>query len=168
MEIIKNFGVNPILLLAQIVNFLIVLYILKRLLYKPIFNVLKSRKESIEKGLKQAEEARILLEETTRKEKTILKKAQEEARKLIEETKQQRDQMLHVAEVSTRQQAKQILDEARGQIAFETKQAQKELAGHINSLAVEFLRKSVMELFSKEDQELIIKNAVEKLKKRVD
>ena len=57
MEIIKNFGVEPVLLVAQIINFLIILFILKKFLYKPVLDTLKKREDSIKEGLKQAEES---------------------------------------------------------------------------------------------------------------
>ncbi len=73
MEIIKNFGLNPILLAAQIVNFLIIFFILKKFLYKPVLNVLNKRQVTIKEGLKQAEEARVKLEKVVIEEKDILK-----------------------------------------------------------------------------------------------
>ena len=58
MELLSNLGINGKLLLAQIVNFFILLYILKRFAYKPILKVLDDRKEKIEKGLRDAENAK--------------------------------------------------------------------------------------------------------------
>lgn len=168
MEILKEFGVNPVLLVAQVINFLIVLYILKRFLYKPILTVVKKREESIKEGLKQAEEAKILMEKTAEKERTVLKKAQEESRKLLEDTKKQRDEIFKATEESAQKRSLQILNEAKKQISFETIKAQKELSMQISDLASEFLQKSAGDLFGKEEQELIIKNALRKMKKRVD
>lgn len=168
MEILKNFGVNPILLTAQVINFLIILYVLKRYLYKPIFGVVKRREQSIKEGLKQAEDARILLEKTGIKEKEILKKAQEESRKLLEETKKQRDEILKSTDLSAQKRAEQILDEAKKQIVFETNKAKKELSMQVSGLAVEFIQNSVGELFDKEDQRMMIDNAITKIRKRVD
>lgn len=168
MEIFKDFGINPVLIIAQIVNFLIILYVLKRFLYKPVLEVIKKREKSIKEGLKQAEEARVLMEKTAVREREVMKKAQEESRKILEETKKQRDEVLKATEVSAQKRAEQILNEAKKQITFETSKAQKELSMRVSGLAVEFLQKSVAELFSKEDQEVIIKGAITKIKKRVD
>lgn len=168
MEIFKEFGINPVMLIAQIINFLIVLYVLKRFLYKPIFDVIKKREQSIKEGLKQAEEARILLEKTAAKEKEILKRAQKESRSMLEETKKQRDELFKATELSAQRRSEQILNEARRQIIFETNEVQKKLSMQISGLAVEFLQKSIGELFSKEDQERIIRNAITKMKKRAD
>jgi F-type H+-transporting ATPase subunit b len=168
LELLHTFGVNWILLVAQIVNFLLIFWLLKKLLYKPVFEMLSSREKRIKEGLKQAEDARILLEKTTQKEQEVLRKAQADAKVLLEETRKQRDEILKEAEIAAKKQAQQVLDEARKQIVSETKEAQKYLSLQISGLAVEFLQKSAGELFSKEDQEIVVKNAVKKLKKRAD
>ena len=76
MEILNNFGFEPILFFAQIVNFLIIYLVLKKFLYKPLLKVLNDRKHKIEEGLKSAEESNRLLKETIDKEQEILKNAQ--------------------------------------------------------------------------------------------
>ena len=63
MDILENFGVEPVLLLAQIVNFAILLFILKRFLYKPILKVLEERKNKIETSMKQSEQIQKEFEE---------------------------------------------------------------------------------------------------------
>ncbi|MCL5434940.1 MAG: ATP synthase F0 subunit B, partial [Patescibacteria group bacterium] len=87
MEILKNFGFDPAMLAAQIVNFLIILYLLKRFLYKPVLEMLKKRSDAIQEGIKQAEEARITLEKTLEEEKKILLKAKDEAKQVMEDSK---------------------------------------------------------------------------------
>lgn len=168
MESFAQFGLNPVLLIAQIINFLLVFFILKKFLYKPILDTLKNREKTIKEGLKQAEEARLLLENTEKKESEILKKAQAEAKQLLEETRAQRDQILKENEVMTREQTESMLKEARQQISYETAEAEKRLTAHISQLAVIFLQKSVTELFSAEDQERIMKNAIKKMKDEVN
>ena len=55
MEFLKDFGVNPILLLAQIVNFTVLLILLKKFFYKPILKVLEERKHKIETSVTQTQ-----------------------------------------------------------------------------------------------------------------
>lgn len=168
MEIIGKFGINPILLASQVVNFLIILYILKRFLYKPILQVLKNREETIKAGLHQAEEARLLLEKTTEKEKKILKEAQLQARKILDDTKEQSLEMLRLAEASSKKQADAILKDARDQISFEARETERRLTSHVSRLAVQFLEKSVADLFTSDEQEIIVKNALKKMKTKAD
>jgi F-type H+-transporting ATPase subunit b len=168
MEIVEHFGINWVLLSAQIVNFLIIFYILKRFAYKPILALLKNRELTIKKGLDDAEEARKLLEQATEKERDMLKKAQSETRKLLEEAKKERAEVLKNAEVHAKQQADAILKEAKEQIAFETQEAEKRLSSHVSQLAIQFLEKSLSELFTTEDQEKIMDRAIRKMKEKVN
>jgi|SRR3989344_2828274 len=168
MEIIGKFGINPILLAAQIVNFLIILYVLKRFLYKPILKVLKNREETIKQGLNQAEEARLLLEKTAEKEKNILKEAQLQARKILDDTRGQSQEMMRHAEETAKKQAESILKDARTQISFEARETERRLSAHVSKLAVQFLEKSVADFFTPEEQEMIIKNALKKMRTQAD
>lgn len=168
MEIVKNFGLNPVLLVAQVINFLIVFYVLKRFLYKPILDMLKKRDTTIKEGLKQAEEARLLLEKTAERERETLRKAQTQAKELIEDTKRQRDELLSLAEDAAKKQAERILEEARAQITYETREVEKRLASHISDLAIQLLNQSVADLVSDDQQELIIKQALKTIKRKAD
>ncbi len=168
MEILYNFGFQPILFFAQIVNFLIIYLVLKKYLYKPVLKILQDRRQQIEEGIKKAEESARLLEETVQKEEKILKEAQEKAKKLIEEAKAQRDAIIKQTEEDTKKQVDAMLQEARSQIAYETKLAEKRIAINISKIAVEFLEKSLHDLFGEKEQEVVIKNAIKQIKSRVD
>jgi len=168
MEVLGKFGINPILLAAQIVNFLIILFVVKKFALKPILTILKNREKTIKEGLEQAEEARKLLQETTDKEREILRKAQLEAKALLEEAKKHRDDVLKNAEMQTKEQTEKMLKEAKEQISLETKAAEKRLAGHISQLAIEILEKSSQELFTGKEQTLVVDRALRTLKKKVD
>ncbi len=166
MEIIGNFGIEPILLAAQIVNFLIIAYLLKRFAYKPILSLLKKRQETVTLGLKQAEEARVLLEQASEKEKAMLQKAQTEAKALLSETRKHNEALMKTAEEQTKKRADDILKEAKEQIERETKEAEKRLQVHTSELAVVILEKAIKELFGTDQQQEVVKKAVKQLKER--
>jgi F0F1-type ATP synthase membrane subunit b/b' len=76
--------------------------------------------------------------------------------------------MLAENEQLAKKQAEAILKESRAQIAFETAEAEKRLTAHISQLAVSFLQKSISELFSEDDQERIMQNALKKIKEKAN
>jgi F-type H+-transporting ATPase subunit b len=55
MDILHEFGVQPILLLAQIVNFAILFFLLRKFLYGPLLKILEQRRNTIKESLKNAE-----------------------------------------------------------------------------------------------------------------
>lgn len=165
MEIIDNFGLDPFLFGAQVINFLIVLYLLKRFLYKPVLEMLKKREDAIKEGLKQAEEARLLLEETVEKEKVILKKAQEVAKETITTAKEQANLIAVQIEENSKKQAEKIILEARNQIELETKEAERRLSVKISDLSIEFLTNSVKNIFSEKEQTEVLDRAIKQIRK---
>lgn len=165
MEFLHEFGVEWTLFLAQVVNFLIVFFILKKFLYKPILGMLKSREDAIKKGIDDSEQARILLEKAEERERVLLKKAQVEAKELLADARKQADDIIAKSEEKTKLQVEKMLKDAREQITSETREAEKRLTKDIGDLAVTYLRKSVDELFTDKDQEAVMSKAIKTLQK---
>ena len=168
MEVLEKFGINYVLLGAQIVNFLIILFIVKKYALKPILQTLEKRRKTIEQGLKEAEEARVLLEQASTKEQALLKKAHDEAKTLLEEAKSQRETSLQETEEKVKKLTDKMLDDARAKIESETMRAQKELAAHVSELAITLIEQTAGSLFSAKDQKSVIESATKNLKKKAN
>ncbi len=168
MEILQNFGFDPKLFAAQVINFLILLALMRKFFYKPLLDILKKRQKLIEDGVEKAKAAQELFDKTAEKEKIILKKAQEEAKKMIAEVKVQRDSLLKTAEIDAKKQAEAIMIEASVNIAYTAKETEKRLARHIAELSVNILQKSLTGVFSKKEQDIIVKNALIQVKKKAN
>lgn len=163
MEILHRFGFEWTLFGAQVVNFLLLLWILKKFLYKPILAMLDERKRKIEQGLKDAAEAEKRLQQSLEKESKLLKNAQEQARKLLEDAKEQQQLLLIEAEKTTQDKVDAMLSEAKQQITHDTAEAEKRLTKNVSKLAIEFLQTATADLFGAKEQEIVMKNAVKKL-----
>lgn len=100
-ELIHQFGIEWKLLLAQIVNFFILLVVLKKFAYGPIMNILKERKKRIEEGLLAAEESQKKLGEAEKEKEAILTEARKESLGIIQKS-----------EVTAKKKEGQILAEA--------------------------------------------------------
>ncbi|MCL4418553.1 F0F1 ATP synthase subunit B [Patescibacteria group bacterium] len=168
MEIIKNFGLDPILLGAQIVNFLIIFYVLKRFLYKPVLSVLRKREQEIKDGLKQAEEGKKALENALQTEKEILKKAQNQAQKILEDAKLQALETSRQTQENARKRAEEMLSNAKDKIDQDIRDAEKRLTVYVSELAINLLEKSTKVLFSGKEQGEIIKTALKNFRKQAN
>lgn len=82
-ELFSAFGIEWELLLAQAVNFGIVLAALTYFLYKPVLKILAEREEKIAAGLRDAETAAKAVAETEAKRAEVLNKAEREAEGLL-------------------------------------------------------------------------------------
>lgn len=165
MEILKNFGFDPVMLAAQIVNFLIILFLLKRFLYKPLLDMLQKRQDAIKEGVRQAKEAQEMLEKTLEQEKAILIKAQTEARSIVEDAKLQAQEVSSEIEANTKKQTEKMLEEAKLQIEQESKQMEQRLSEKVSTLALDMLSKSLEGLLSEKEQKQIVGKAMQQIKK---
>ncbi len=132
MEILAKLGIDWKLLIAQAVNFLILLWVLKRYAYKPILKALEARTQKIEQGLKDAEASQTKLQGVIEEEKKILSAAREEARSILveaesnakkrdammlDETKQKIDRMIAEADTHLAENQAKLLREAKAELA---------------------------------------------------
>ena len=165
MQIFKDFGVNPVLLAAQIVNFLIILFVLKRFMYKPVITMLKKREDEIKKGLSDSEKNQKQLIETIEKEKAILQAARENADKMIAEAKLEATESKNQIEAATKKEIEKMQVQARETIEQETKAAEERLTRNIGEIAISLLEKSLTGIFGEKEQKSILKKAEAELRK---
>jgi F-type H+-transporting ATPase subunit b len=165
MDILKNFGFDPVLLVAQIVNFLIIFYLLKRFLYKPVLDMLKKRSDTIAGGLKQAEEARLTMEKSLEQEKIILSKAQDEAKKITESAKEQALAIAKEMEDNAKRQTEKMLLEARAQINQDAKATEQRLSEKISILAADMITKTLTGVLGEKEQKKIAEETIKQIKK---
>ena len=78
-EFITHFGIDWKLFLAQIVNFSVILFVLRKFAYQPILKMLTQRRETIEGGLEMRAQAEKNLKESDEMRNRTLQQAHVEA-----------------------------------------------------------------------------------------
>lgn len=141
MEIFKNFGIQPVLLLAQIVNFLVILFVLKRFFYKPIVKILEDRKKKIEESLKNADLIEQKLAQTEEKSAAILESARKNAEELMADAKAEAQRIASAARAEARASTEETLKKALEQIQLEREKMQKDLEDQTLDLVVATVKK---------------------------
>lgn len=79
MDVLNAFGIDYRVLVAQLLNFAILFFVLHRFGYKPILQFLDERRKRIEGGVSMAAEAKIKLNEALEDTKAIIVDAKKEA-----------------------------------------------------------------------------------------
>ena len=130
--IFDTFGINGKILVSQAINFLVVTFVLWRFAFKPVMATLDERQEKIAEGLQFAEESRVQLAETEKRQAEVLREANimaqeilHEARdkalgfeeKMKNETALQIEEMRRRAEEANELERKKMMTEVRQEIA---------------------------------------------------
>lgn len=157
-ELIKTFHIEANLLVAQFVNFAIILFVLWKFAYKPILKTLNDRTKKIEKGVKDAEEAGKKLKETAEKEKEILIKARKEAQDIIKKSETDAKKNAESIMIQAKEQNEKMIADAKKMIEQEKGKMIAEVKSEIAGLVVSATEKVIGEkLDGKKDEELIEK-----------
>lgn len=159
----EAFAINIKLLIAQTVNFAILLFLLSKFAYKPIISMMEERKKKIALGLNQAEEAKKLLSnaetETQKKNDEAFKTAKEIVEKAEKEAADKATEIVKKANL----QADMIVERAKDEADLAKSRALKEAKGEIASLISLALDKILGEELEKSYKEKLTAKAVKEL-----
>jgi F-type H+-transporting ATPase subunit b len=157
-ELIKTFHIDIKLILAQLVNFGIVLFVLKRYAYGPVLKMMDERSKKIEQGIADAENAGKKLTEITEKEKEVLIEARKQAQEIISNAEALAIKSKEEIVVEAKTQAEKILADSAKKIEQEKNQMMQEVKGQIAQLVVLTTAKIIGEkIDSEKDKDLISK-----------
>ena len=163
-DLLHNFGVDWKLLLAQVVNFAILFFLLKKFAYGPVLEILRKRREEIKKGIEMRAEAEKTLGEVEEiKAKTALE-AQEEALALMkctEETAGQRKEEI-VGEAVARGEV--LVAEAKQRAEKEAEKIEEAVMQEAQVLVRAGIKQVLRKMSSAERDEELIKGALVALK----
>lgn len=155
MEALTSLGINGKLLIAQIINFLILLFLLSKLLYKPILKMMDERSDKIESGLKAAKKSQESLVKAEEEAEKIREKAYKESNEILANAKAQSEKQQKELVAKAEAQADQIRHHAAEESLAAKEKALKEAKGEISGLIVLALEKITKNKISlKEKQEL--------------
>lgn len=163
-ELIRHFGIDWKLLLAQAVNFFILLVILKKFAYGPVLKMLKKRKEEIEKGLKFTKEAGEKLENIGKEREEIMKTARSEALKVVSEAADTARLRRDEAVGEAARKSEEIITAARKVIKEEKAKTGEEVYKEAGSLIKLGIVKVLGKMPAKERDEELIREALKELK----
>ncbi len=167
MEAFKSFGVEPILLLAQIVNFLVIVFLLKKFFYGPVVKMLADRRARIEESLKNADEIEKRLEETDLKVKKAFEEARANAQAIMQDAKSEAKRIVDAATEEGHKITESALTEARSQIELERLRVQKELQAETATIAGVLLKKVLSRTMSSKEKQELTKTSVAQITKQV-
>lgn len=148
----ENFGWNPWLFFSQVISFVIVAFLLRRLAYKPILAVLEERRQRIAEGLLNADKIKQELADAEKRYAEILAKANTQAQKMIDEA---RESSAHLSERKQQEAvtaAEQIIAKAREAAALERERTMLEMKRELGRLVVETTAKVTGKVLTPEDQ----------------
>lgn len=136
MENLSQLGINGNFLIAQIVNFIVLFLLLRTFAYKPLLNMLETRRKRIEDGMKAADQVR----QQAESERAELMKQMDQERRAAQarvasvasETEKVRESIL----ASAQAEAEEYKVKSRAEAVAEREQMMRDMQRQIADLAV--------------------------------
>jgi len=159
----NQLGIDWKLLVAQLISFSIVFFVLWRFAYRPIFVMLQVRREKIAEGLANAEKIKAELARTEAERKRILAQAGDMANQMIEEG---RKAAARVRETETQKAiaaAEQIMAKAREAAAQDHARMLAELKTEVGRLVVQTTATVTGKVLTPDDQRRLAEETANEL-----
>ncbi len=164
MEILKLFAIDWHLMLAQLINFAIVVAVLWYFALKPLTKTMKKRNDEIKKGLDNAAEAEKKISAVEKQVLDEIKRARAEAAKILVEAQEQADKNKQLQREKTQQEIEQMLDKAKQQITQEKKLMINEVKEEIGQMVINALQRILGEKLSQELDKKYIEKVLKEIK----
>ncbi len=150
-------------LIAQILNFLILVAILRAVAYKPIVKVMQARSKKIQESIDQADSDRRAAENLLAENKAKLAAAGKKAEDIIEKAEKEASVIREERIEAAKREIEQMKKAAAEEIERDRLKMQENLKSEVVALSIAAAGKIIEKNLSEKDNEGIIKSFIDKL-----
>jgi F-type H+-transporting ATPase subunit b len=155
MNVAEQFGVYWPNLIAQIILFFIVYWVLSKFAFKPIMAMLEERRRRIEEGQINAEKIKQQLAEAQIKYEETLARANAEAQRLIDEVKASGEKLAEEKRQAALAEAQEIVRRTQESLSLERERTMAELKKEVGRLVAETTEKVTQKILTPQDHQKI-------------
>lgn len=154
------------IILAQIVTFLIGVFVLWKIAWKPLVEILAKRKNDISKNISDAYNLKIETEKLKNDYEQMIKNIDAKAQELIQKANSIGDENGKKIITESQIEAKKILDSAKKQIEYEREAVKADLRREIVPIAISIAEKVTEKLIDKNTKKELIEKFLQDISKR--
>jgi F-type H+-transporting ATPase subunit b len=150
-------------LIIQMLNFLVLLAILHRLLYRPLLARMQERSEAIKKSLEAAEAARAAAAKQQEENAERLRAAYAEAQSIrAAALKEAADEQRKLVDAA-RREAQQLVESAKAQTEADIRRAREELRREVSEIAIAVAEKLIRKSLHDEEHRRVVDEAIARI-----
>lgn len=157
--------VNPGLIFWVVITFLFLLFLLKKIAWKPILNSLDEREKFIKNSLDNAEKAQLDAEKLLEENKANLARAEEDAQNVIAQGREYAEKIKVQMLEESKSEASKMIKEAKAEIERKNQESFNKLKDQVAEIAIEAAEKIIRANLDKEKQTELIDKYLKDLNK---
>ncbi len=163
MDLLKQFSTSEIF--AQIVGFLLLLFLLRAFAWKKLLKLLDDRRERIASEFKKIEDTQAEIAKLRAEYDKKLSDIDETSRTKIQEAMARAKQLAEEVRESSQRQARKILEKAEESIGIELAKAKEELKNKVIDLTINTTEKIIKEKLTEEKDRKLVSEFIEEIDK---
>ncbi len=147
-------------LIVQAINFLLLLFILSKLLYRPLLAKMEERSQAIKKSLEEAQAARAEAQKQREEHAAKIQAAHAEAQAIRDAAlKEASDEQRRLVEAA-RAEAARLVEGARAEMEQDIRRARQDLRREVSDLAVAVAERLIRKSLREEDHRRVVQDAL--------
>ncbi len=163
-SLIKTFHIDWKLLIAQLINFGIVLSVLWFFALKPLLKTMSERGKEIDESLKNAEKIKEDLVKVDEEKKVIISASKREARNIIEQAREEGNNQGQQIVDNAKKEVQTVIVTAKEQINQEKEKIIKDAKAEVGDLVIQATKKILEKTGSKDLDEKLVERTLKELK----
>lgn len=147
----------------EVINFLVLMYLLKYFLYKPILNILEKRKNKIKSDLNSAQKKREEAEELLAKYREQLAGAREKGQEIIEQAEERARNREREIIAEAKEEAQRIIERAREETDLMKRRAMKDIKEQTAYLSIMVASRLLREQLDRDKHSKLVEEYIQAL-----
>jgi len=156
-----SLGINLSLLVVFIVNFIILLVLLRLFLYKPVMKVLDERAKRTKEAMELAEATKKEYEQAKEEVQRQIEKGRQEGQAIITQALQTGERLKEESRSEAAKQAQLVIDRTRGELESEREKIVDVLRKEFVDIAISAAGKVIKETLDKEKHRKLIEETLQ-------
>jgi len=155
-----SLGINPSLLFVFVINFIILYFLLRIFLYKPVLKMLDERARRTKEGMELAEATKKEYEQAKADVQKQIEKGRLEAQAVITQAMQVGERLKEESRQEATKQAQVIIDRARTELEAERDKIVDNLRREFVNISISAAEKVIKETLDKEKHRKLIEETL--------
>ena len=163
MQTLDIISVNLWQMAASLLNLVLLLWAVKKFLYKPVKNMLETRQQTIEGNFKAAEDAKQEAEENKAQWEQKLSSAKQEAEQIIKSAADRGEARGEKIVADAKEKAEGIVRRAENEAELEMKKAEDRIKREIVDISAQLAEKMLEREIKAEDHKALIDSFIDNI-----
>jgi F-type H+-transporting ATPase subunit b len=151
-------------LVAMVINFIILVYVLKYFLYEPVMKILEERKSYVEKTLTEADAKMNAAKAFIENGREAIDKANVTARDIIEQASRATEKMKKESMISAKKDIEEHKERAKNEIRQLKLEAKRSIVNEAARLSVIIAEKIIRKKIDRKTQKAVTDDVIERMK----